>query len=180
MAEAETPAPKNAPATLVIGTFALAFVIIGSCATYYLWPRGDRLGAIDLRADGSTLSLDAGAGDRLSFRIDTITVGTANGYPDNSSRSRANRVEEELQASKVVVTLVRSDGSKTSTECSAFAGKSTTGSTDADSVQKSGMPLDCALAVEKAGSHTLSAKVTWVPKDVRQAILEVRRQKAGD
>jgi hypothetical protein len=179
MADAEpSPAPKS-PASLVFVAFALFFAIFGSCAAYFLWPRGDRLGAIDLRADTPTLSIDVGSGDKLSFRIDTITVGTTSGYPD-SSRSRSNKVQEELQASKITITSVGKDGvSKATTECGAYAGKLTTGSSDADSVKKSGLPLDCSLEVEKAGVYTLTAKVAWIPKDVREAILEVRREKAG-
>lgn len=181
MADAETsPAPKS-PAPLVFGAIVIGFAIFGTCAAYFLWPRGDRLGAIDLRAGTPTLSVDVGAGDKLNFRIDTITVGTIGGdYPASSSKSRANKVREELEASKITITFVGNDGvSKASTECGAYAGKLTTGSSDADSVESSGLPLDCSLAVEKAGVYTLSAKVAWVPKDVRVAILEVRREKAG-
>jgi hypothetical protein len=89
-------------------------------------------------------------------------------------------VEDELQASTITLTSVGNDGvSKASAECGAYAGKATTGSNDADSVEKSGLPLDCSLEVPKAGVYTLTAKVAWVPKDVREAILEVRREKAG-
>lgn len=173
-----SPAPKSS-ASMVLGPIAVFVAIIGSCAAYYLWPRGDRLGAVDLRADTPTLSIDVGAGDKLSFRMDTITVGTINGYPD-SSKSRANKVREELQASVITITSVEKDGaSKASTECGAFAGKLTTGSSDADSVKSSGLPLDCSLEVQKAGVYTLTAKVAWVPKDVREAFLEVRREKAA-
>ena len=80
----------------------------------------------------------------------------------------------------ITITAVAADGvSKVSTECGAFAGKATSGSSDADSVTSSGLPIDCALEVPKAGVYTLTAKVAWVPKVVREAILEVRRQKAG-
>jgi len=179
MTDAEpSPAPKN-PATLVFAAIAIFVAIIGSCAAYVLWPRGDRLGAIDLRGDTPTLSVDVRSGDKLSFRFDTITVGTVSGYPD-SSRSRTNKVHEELRASKITITFVGNDGvSKASTECGAFAGKATTGSSDADSVKSSGLPLDCSFEVQKAGIYTLTAKVAWVPKDVREAMLEVRREKAG-
>lgn len=176
MAEDESsPTPKS-PGSLVFGAIAIFVAIIGSCAAYYLWPRGERLGVIDLRADSPTLSIDVAAGDKLNFRIDTITVGTKSGYPD-SSRPRSNKVHEELQASVLTITSVGSDGSKASTECGAFAGKSTTGSSDPDNVKSSGLPLDCSLEVPKAGVYTLTAKVVWVPKDVREAFLEVRREK---
>jgi hypothetical protein len=174
------PTPPKSPASLVFGAFAIFFVIIGSCAAYFLWPRGDRLGAIDLRADKPTLSIDVASGDKLNFRIDTTTVGTTGGGYPNSSRSRINKVQDELQASRITITSIGNDGvSKASTDCGAFAGKATTGSNDADSVTSSGLPLDCSIDVEKAGVYTLTAKVAWVPKDVREAILEVRRVKAG-
>lgn len=186
MADDESPSPTPAapdpkgPAHLVLGVIVTFVAIIGSCAAYYLWPRGDRLGVIDLRSDAPTISIDVGAGDKLNFRIDTITVGTKSGYPDNSSRSRTNKVREELQASVVTITAVGNDGtSKASTECGAYAGKSTTGSSDDDSVRSSGHPLDCSIEVPKTGVYTLTAKVAWVPKDVREAFLEVRREKAA-
>jgi hypothetical protein len=181
MSDAESsPAPKKS-GLVVLVPILIVFGIIGTCSAYFLWPRGERLGAIDLRANPATLSIDVGAGDRLNFRIDTITVGTiGGGYPDNSSRSRMNRVEEELEKSVITLTAVGKDGaSQASTECRGYAGKSTTGSSESDSVTKTGIPLDCGLVVEKAGVYTLTAKVVWVPKDVRQALLEVRREKAG-
>jgi len=186
MADDESPSPApgaadpKGPQKVVLGTIAVFVALIGSCAAYYLWPRGERLGAIDLRSDAPTLSINVGAGDKLNFRIDTITVGTKIGYPDNSSRSRTNKVREELQASVVTITAVGNDGtSKASTECGAYAGKATTGSSDDDSVTSSGHPLDCSIEVPKAGVYTLAAKVAWVPKDVREALLEVRREKAA-
>ena len=116
------PAPaQKSPAVLVFGAFGLFLAIIGSCGVYFLWPRGERLGAIDLRADPATLSVDLGAGDKLNFRIDTVTVGTTTGY-SNSSRSRTNKVQEELKASVITITSVGNDGAaKASTECGASA-----------------------------------------------------------
>lgn len=179
MASADELPPPKSPALLIVATIAMFVAIIGGSAAYFLWPRGDRLGAIDLRADAPSLTVTAGAGDKLTFRIDTIVVGTVSGYPD-SSRSRTNRVHEELAASRIRVSAVASDGaSKTSTECAAFAGASASGSSDTDSVTSSGIPVDCSLVVENAGTYTLTAAVAWAPKDVRKAILEVRRQKAG-
>lgn len=185
MTDADPPSPTPAaadskgPKHLVLGVIVTFVAIIGSCAAYYLWPRGERLGAIDLRSDTPTLSIDVGAGDKLNFRIDTITVGTKSGYPD-SSRSRSNKVHEELKASVLTITAVGNDGaSKASTECGAYADKATTGSSDPDHVKSSGLPLDCVIDVPKAGVYTVTAKVAWVPKDVREAFLEVRREKAA-
>jgi hypothetical protein len=185
MADAEpvepSPAPKNNPSLLIFGAFATVFAILGTCGVYFLWPRGERVGAIDLKGGPPTLSVDVGSGDKLNFRIDTITVGTTgSGYPTDSSKSRMYKVEEELERSLITVTAVGNDGvSKESTECRGYAGKSTTGSSESDSATKSGIPLDCSLHVEKGGVYTLTAKVAWVPKDVRHAILEVRREKGG-
>src|SRR5688572_10920024 len=177
MVDAKPSRPKN-PALGVLATIAIFVAIIGSCAAYFLWPRGERLGDIDLRAESSKLSIDVGSGDKLNFRIDTITVATNSGYP-NSSSSRTNKVQEELEASKITIASVGNDGSKASTECGAFAGKSTTGSSESESVTSSGIPLDCSLVVPKTGVYTLTATVAWVPEDVRVAILEVRREKSG-
>ena len=111
MADAETSPARGNPALLVFGAIAICFAIIGSCAAYFLWPRGDRLGAIDLRGGTPTLSVDVGSGDKLNFRIDTITVGTiGGGYPGDDSDSRSNKVREDLQASKITITFVGNDG----------------------------------------------------------------------
>lgn len=177
-APAPTP-PAKSPALIVFGAIAIVGVVIGTCGAYYLWPRGDRIGTIDLREGSPTLDVDVGAGDKVSFRFERITVGTNGSYP-NSSRSRTNQVHDELRASRIVITAARSGGTESlTTDCGAFAGKASTGSNDTDSVTTSGVPLDCALMIEKAGPYKLSAKVTWAPKDVREAIVEVRREAAS-
>jgi hypothetical protein len=134
---------------------------------------------MDLRAAAPTLAVDLAAGDKLNFRLDVVTVGTASGYPD-SSRSRSNAVHDELKASKLAVTLAEGDGPGSSTTCGAFDGKATTVSSSSSEVESSGLPLRCSLVAKTPGRHTLTARIEWVPKDVREAKLEVRRVQAAD
>jgi len=174
----EPPKPAS-PAILVPIAIATFLAVIGSCAAYFLWPRGEKVGSLDLRAAAPSLSVELRKGDTLSFRIDTVTVGTASGYPD-SSRSRTNAVHDQLEDSIITATLALDGNTEASTQCGAFDGKATTSSSSETDVETSGLPLRCALVATKPGKHTLSASVVWVPQDVRKATLEVRRQRAGD
>ncbi|MFC7447667.1 hypothetical protein [Rhodococcus daqingensis] len=178
MDTAASPVKRRNPALIVVSVIGISLATIAGFAAYFLWPRGDRLGEMDLRAASPTLAVDLAAGDELTFRLD-VTVGTADGYP-NSSRSRSNAVHDELEASTLTVTLSPGDGPGDSTTCGAFDGKATTGSSSSSEVESSGLPLRCTLVAEKRGRHTLAARVEWVPEEVREAVLEVRRVRAGD
>lgn len=170
-------APAN-PALLVLIPIALFLIVIGSCAAYFLWPRGEKIGAVDLLATTPALSVELRTGDRLSFRLDA-TVGTANGYPD-SSRSRTNAVHDQLEQSIITITLAQDGSADASTQCGAYDGKATTSSSSETDVATSGLPLKCSLVAAKPGKHTLTASVTWTPEDMRRATLEVRRQRADE
>jgi len=170
-------APKN-PALLVLIPIAIFLAVIGSCAAYFLWPRGQKVGAVDLLATAPTLSVDLKAGDTLSFRLEA-TVGTENGYPD-SSRSRTNAVHDQLEKSVISITLAQNGSAYASTQCAAYDGKATTSSSSETDVATSGLPLECSLLAAKPGKHTLTASVTWAPADMRKATLEVRRQRADE
>ncbi|WP_143069511.1 hypothetical protein [Rhodococcus maanshanensis] len=178
MVAAASPVKRRNPALIVVAAIGMFLVTIAGLAAYFLWPRGDRLGEMDLRAASPTLAVDLAAGDELNFRLD-VTVGTAGGYP-NSSSGRSNAVHDELEASKLTVTLSRVDGPGDSTTCGAYDGKATTGSSSSSEVESSGLPLRCTLVAETPGRHTLTARVEWVPEDVREATLEVRRVRSGD
>jgi hypothetical protein len=169
-----SPAP-NGSAFMVLVPMGICLAIIASLAAYFLWPRGERIGRLDLRAAAPQLDVDLAAGDTLSFRLDA-TVGTTSGYP-NSSRSRTNAVHDELAASKITIDLTLNGAAVGSATCGAFDGKATTSSSGSDDVATSGLPLRCTLRARNAGKHQLRARVAWVPRDVRAAMLEVRRQR---
>lgn len=173
--EESAPSPKN-PAILVVAAIGIFLAAIGSLAAYFLWPRGERVGILNLREGTPVVSVDLGAGDTLNFRLDVV-VGTTSGYPD-SSRSRSNAVHEQLESSEIAVALMQSGSSVVSARCGAYDGKATTVSSSSDEVDSTGLPLACKLKAEKAGKYTLEARTKWVPKDVRAAKLEVRRQRA--
>jgi len=173
------PQTSQNSALLIPITIGIFVTVIASLAAYHFWPRGHRIGTMDLRAEESSLRVDLAAGDTLSFRFDVVTVGTASGYPD-SSRGRTNAVHDELAASQLTVTLARAGVPDLSARCGAFDGKATTTSRSSDDVASSGLPLRCSLVAQATGEHTLTARVAWMPKDVRRATLEVRRQRAGD
>jgi hypothetical protein len=157
---------------------AIVLAVIGSCAAYFLWPRGQRVGAVDLLAAEPSLNVDLKQGDTLSFRLDA-TVGTESGYPD-SSRSRTNAVHDQLETSTIAVTLTQDGNLEASTRCGAYDGKATTSSSSETDVATSGLPLKCALVASKSGKHALTVTVAWVPADMRKATLEVRRQRPDD
>lgn len=176
MALPEPSKPTN-PARIVFAAIAMFLVVIGSFAAYFLWPRGQRLGAIDL-LNAPSMDVELQPGDTLSFRLD-VSVGTEHGYP-NSSRGRSNAVDDELAKSIVTVTLARDGNPKGTTQCGAFDGKATTGSSSSSEVTTSGLPLRCSLVATEPGKHVLTADVAWVPKVMRKATLEVRRERPGE
>ena len=178
MAEPAPSASPRDPALLVLGAIGLFLAVIASFAAYFLWPRGESVGVLDLRAPAPSLGVELAAGDTLSFRLD-VTVGTTSGYPD-SSRSRTNAVHDQLEASVITASLERDGTARHSTQCGAFDGKATTVGSGADDVASSGLPLDCALKAPAPGRYTLGVSVAWVPRDIREAKLEVRRQPAGE
>lgn len=178
MASPEPSPPPRSPALLIVVAFAAFFVFFASFAAYFLWPRGERIGVLDLRAASPRFDVNLAAGDALNFRLD-VTVGTASGYP-NSSRSRTNAVHDQLEASAIKIALVNGGAPGGTTQCGAYDGKATTVSSGSDDVASSGLPLECSLVAKTPGRYTLIASVTWVPKDIRAAKLEVRRQRASD
>lgn len=163
---------------MVLVPIGICLAVIASLAAYALWPRGERVGQLDLHAATPRLEIALAAGDTLNFRLDA-TVGTASGYP-NSSSSRTNQVHEELERSKLTVQLTLNGAVVGSTTCGGYDGKATTTSSSSDDVATSGLPLRCRLVATAKGRHTLDARFAWVPRDVRAATLEVRRQRAAD
>jgi hypothetical protein len=178
VASRKASAASNKSPLLVLVPMGIVLAGIASLAAYFLWPRGERVGTLDLRNPATSLDVTLAAGDKLNFRLD-VTVGTTSGYPD-SSRSRSNAVHDELEASKLAVDLGLGGNVTGSTTCGAFDGKATSGSSSSDEVESSGLPLRCSLVARAAGKYTLSTRVVWVPKDVREAKLEVWRQRASD
>ena len=169
-----SPAPKGS-ALMVLVPIGICLAIITSLAAYFLWPRGERIGRLDLRAPAPQLDVDLAAGDTLNFRLDATVRDT--GYP-NSSRSRTTAVHDELAASKITVDLTLNGAPVGSATCGAFDGKATTTSSGSEDVTTSGLPLRCTLRARNPGKYQLRAGVAWVPRDVRAATLEVRRQRA--
>jgi hypothetical protein len=163
---------------MVLVPIGICLAAIASLAAYALWPRGERVGQLDLRAAAPRLEVALAAGDTLNFRLDA-TVGTTSGYP-NSSSSRTNQVHEELERSNVTVELALDGTPISSTTCGAYDGKATTTSSSSDDVATSGLPLRCKLVAKAKGKHTLSTRVAWAARDVRVAKLEVRRQRLTD
>jgi hypothetical protein len=160
---------------MVLVPIGICLAIITSLAAYFLWPRGERIGQLDLRAAAPQLDVDLAAGDTLNFRLDA-TVRNRD-YP-NSSRSRTNAAHDQLAASKLTVELTLNGAAVGSATCGAFDGKATTTSSGSDDVATSGLPLRCTLRARSAARYQLRARVAWVPRDVRAATLEVRRERA--
>jgi hypothetical protein len=159
---------------------AIVLAGIASLAAYFLWPRGERVGVLDLRDAASSVGVELAAGDTLTFHLDVIVGTTSGGYPTDSSRSRRNVVHEQLEASKISVDFALEGNAGSATTCAAFDGKATTGSSDDEKVESSGLPLRCSFKARTPGKYTLTTRVVWVPQDVRKAKLEVWRQRAGD
>ena len=149
---------------------------LATCLAIYIWPKGERVGDVDLQAPASALALDLSAGDALHFRV-AVTVGT-NAYP-GSSRARRDAIYERLRASAITIFDAGPGGAALSTTCFAYDGKSTSSSGSSSEVSMTGIPITCTLAALAAGRHTIKAKVAWAMNaEIHAATLEVRRELA--
>ena len=85
---------------------------------------------------------------------------------------------DALKRSKLTITVKDDTGQTRSTSCECFEQGALVASASGNEVGRTGMPLDCTLAIGKAGRHTLTGAVAWdsvlVPSEAK---LEVRREK---
>jgi hypothetical protein len=171
----ESPRTSRTTWILFVGFFALFTVGLIGFMLLYLWPKGERLGELDLRAPAATLPLDLSAGDALHFRLD-VTVATQ-GYP-TSARPRRDAIYERLRASTLTISSTPAGGTALTTTCAAYDGKSMSSSGSSSEVSVGGVPITCTLEGLAPGRHVISAKVAWATNaDVRASTLEVRRER---
>jgi len=80
------PRSGSSPGLLIASAFVVVLGSIGTCAAYFLAPRGERVGAIDLTAP-APLTVNLAAPSTLSFRLEaTLPAPTS----ENSSREAAD------------------------------------------------------------------------------------------
>ena len=157
-----------------MGVFSIGLVAF---LAFSLWPRGERVGAIDLRAGGAPVAFDASAGDGLTFRLD-VTLGTA-AYA-GTEKQRESAARAALRSSSITATVAGPDGAVRSSTCPAYDGKAVTSTRYGSEVSRSGAPLTCALVVATPGRHVVTARAAWATgAEVRAATLEVRREAAS-
>lgn len=144
------PVGKIVAVVLIPCTF---FGFIG----FMVWPRGDKLGTIDLGAKAGSLAVDANRGAELNFRLDVEPGGRS--------------VEKRLRSSSIAVELEQG-GKTTTTSCKAYDGKVMS----SGSWGMTGVVLECRLPVKESGKGTVRANATWASGFTpTQAVLEVRR-----
>lgn len=169
-----TPTDPQANASarrLILGAIVVVFAIIGTCSMYFLAPRGDRVGAIDLTAP-APLTVQLAAGRVFNFRLDATLPSPRN---ENSTRAKHNAVYDTLGESQIVVTATREGRRPIVARCAAYDGRATSASdTDAE-IAVRGIPLTCSFGEETEGRYALTATVTWARGvTARHAVLEVR------
>ncbi len=146
---------------------------IGTCAAYFLAPRGERVGAIDLIAH-APITVNLAARSKLSFRLDATLPSPTN---EHSSRSKRNAVYNTLGESRLVVTVTREGGAPQVTRCAAYEGRFVSASDTNTEVAVTGIPLTCAIDDASPGRYTITAQATWARGvTARRASLEVRAE----
>lgn len=177
MAPAPGPARSSKVTILFVGFFAVFAIGLTTFFVIYLWPTGERVGDLDLRAPGKSITLAVQAGDTLHFRIDA-TVGTS-AYP-TGARERKYAIYDRLRASTITISDAPVGGAPVTTTCAVYDGKSTSSSGNTSEVTIGGIPITCIFATPAPGSHVITAEVAWAKDaEVRGAKLEVRRERAA-
>jgi hypothetical protein len=142
-------------AAAAIKMVGVMILLIGAPIAYFVWPRGDRIGEIDLGAQDASLTIPATGKTRLLFRLDVEPGGRT--------------VERGLSASTVLIQL---EGSAvTQTTCPAIGRGAMSGSPSA----LEGIVLACELRLPPSGNVRVRARPMWAPGFApRRAVLEVR------
>lgn len=165
-------APSAGPQRLVLLVVAITLGGFATCAAYNLWPRGQRVGALDLTAPDPRLTVTVAAGSTLSFRLDTVVTAP---FPSDSGRSLRNATCEALGASTIVLTDTLPGGQSVQARCPAYDGRFVSADSRGDVVAVDGIPVTCTLGPLSAGAHTLTARIAWARGlRARVATLEVR------
>ncbi|MDO9020928.1 MAG: hypothetical protein Q8S73_00430 [Deltaproteobacteria bacterium] len=163
----------SSPGLLIAGAFAVVLGGIGTGAAYFLTPRGERVGAIDLAAPApAALTVNLAARSTLSFRLDATLPSPSS---ESSSRAKRNAVYDTLGESRLVLTATREGGARRTARCAAYEGRFVSASDTESEVAVSGIPLSCAFADADPGRYAITAEVTWARGvTARRASLEVR------
>jgi hypothetical protein len=141
---------ESARLFLWIGGFAI--VLFGVIA-FFVWPRGKRIGEIDLLADDASTVVAVKAGARLVFRMDVGPGGTT--------------AEYKLRESKITIAV--EDGA--SSTCDAYPGAAMSESPSG----WEGMVLSCEIRLSKSGDAKVRATAQWAQGfRPSKAMLEVR------
>ena len=165
------PRSGSSPGLLIAGAFALVFGGIGTGAAYFLAPRGERVGAIDLAAPAA-LTVNLAARSTLSFRLDATLPSPTS---ESSSRAKRNAVYDTLGESRLVLTATREGGARRTVRCAAYEGRFVSASDTEAEVAVTGIPLTCTFADADAGRYVITAEVAWARGvTARRASLEVR------
>lgn len=131
-------------------------VLIGGPILVCVWPRGEKVGQLDLLTEGAKLKVPTRAHGRLLFRLDVQPGGKV--------------TTAKLRNSSLSIELVL-DGAKVSTSCAAYSGVAMMSSPN--SVK--GIMIGCELPTDSASGGELTARATWVSGfRPGQALLEVR------
>jgi len=156
----------------VLLIMALVVGGIGTCAAYSLWPRGQRVGALDLTAATPSLTVTLAEGSTLSFRLDTVVTAP---FPARDGRSFRNATYDALGASTLTLTDTPARGESEVTTCPAYDGRFVSADNSGNVVTINGIPVTCSFGRLAAGPHTLTARIVWARGLRAQvATLEVR------
>src|SRR5262245_11727712 len=106
-----------------------------------VWPKGELVGSVNLLAPGTSVALDARAGDVLHFRTH-VTAGQGSLV---GTRGGQRGILDALHASPIVVTAADPGGRELKTTCTAYDNMSAALSDVGGKVTVTGANLECTL-----------------------------------
>lgn len=161
------PAPRRTkPPVLLIVLAAVGLSVVGvGVLVFSLWglvfPPGEAIAVLDLRAPSAEAPVELTAGDKLIFRADVA--------------SRRSFLKTDLRRTTLRVALRPPAGSERTSSCAIYDGGANSSSSGPSGSRLTGTSNDCELSADVAGRHVVRAQVAWGAIAPTEARLEVRR-----
>lgn len=161
---AKTKANARLVVPLVI-VFAVAMPVLGAIMAFSLrdlvFPPGEAIASLDLRAPTAETAVDLAAGDKLIFRADVAALGGG--------------LKTSLRRVRLTAGLRPPAGPARSTSCAIYNGGAKSSSSGLTKSRLTGTSNDCELVADTAGRYTLRVQAAWGTLSPTEARLEIRR-----
>lgn len=165
---------------LVVATLTIGFVGGVTLLVLFLTrPRGERVAETNLMDPRGAVTVAAGAGDALFFRIDVTVAVPAIDLMGDDQRER--QIDRQLKGSTLSIRAKSPTGQERVSSCPVYNGKAGSVSTIGTSHSRSGLLNACTIAIDAPGNWTVQGSVAWSAGfSPTRATLETRLAKASE